>query len=124
MSTKTHTNSAILPAIILIVIGGFWFLRQLGLILGFPRFHFYEIVFPFRNLFHHFGSVIFSWQAVLIFTGLLLMTGKRTTAGLLLLCIGGLLLLPKIFFIPGITAVLILPVILIGIGVALIARII
>lgn len=122
MRTKTDTNSAILPAILLIVIGGFWFLWQLGLTLDFPRVHFREILFPFRNLFVPFRHVLFSWQAILIFTGILLMIGKRTTAGIIVLCVGGLLLLPKIFFIPDMTAVLFIPVILIGIGVALIAR--
>jgi hypothetical protein len=124
MHSKTRTNSSVFPAILLIVIGGCWFLWQLGLTLDFPRFHFHEIFFPFRPLFHNFGHVIFSWQAVLIFTGILLMIGKRTTAGIIVLCIGAFLISPKIFFIPDLTAGLILPIILIGLGVVLIARMI
>ena len=55
--------------------------------------------------------------------GIILLAGKRS-GGIVLLIIGAVFLLPKLFFIHGITITLLLPLILIGIGVAMVARLI
>ena len=122
MSEKTNKNSNIVLAVILIVIGGLWLLRQMGIYIDFPRIHLHDLFFPIRNLFRDFWHFVFSWQIILIVIGLILLAGKRSTGGLVLIIIGGLFLLPEIFYIPGFTAALILPVVLIGVGVALIAK--
>ncbi|NQU87082.1 MAG: hypothetical protein HQ541_15100 [Mariniphaga sp.] len=124
MSNESKNNSKGLLAFILIFIGSLWLLKQLGIYINFPNFHFHDFFHPFRNAFHNFWHLIFSWQTILIIVGLILLAGKRSTGGLILIIIGGLFLLPQIFILPGITAVLIFPIVLIGIGVALIARII
>ena len=122
MSEKAKNNSNILLAVILIVIGGLWLLRQLGIYIEFPRIHLHELFFPIRNLFRDFWHFIFSWQIILIIIGLILLAGKRSTGGLVLIIIGGLFLLPDILMIPGFTAALIFPVVLIAVGVTLIAK--
>jgi hypothetical protein len=60
---------------------------------------------------------------ILIVIGAILMAGKRSV-GLVLIIIGGIFLIPKMFFFPGLTISLAIPVLLIGIGVAVIARVI
>jgi len=122
MSEKANKNSNIILAVILIVIGGLWLLRQLGIYIDLPRIHLQDLFFPIRNLFRDFWHFVFSWQIILIVIGLILLAGKRSTGGLVLIIIGGLFLLPEIFYIPGFTAALILPVVLIGVGVALIVK--
>jgi hypothetical protein len=49
------------------------------------------------------------------------MAGRRS-AGIVLIVIGGIFLIPKIFMVPHITISLLLPMVLIGLGVVLIAR--
>ena len=124
MSAETKNNSKSTLAIILIAIGGLWLLRQIGLTIGFPQIYFHDFFNPIRNAFHDFWHFVFSWPVLLVVIGVVLLAGKRNTGGLVLIIIGGLFLLPKIFFIPGLTAALIIPIVLIGIGVALIARLI
>jgi hypothetical protein len=58
---------------------------------------------------------------VVIFVGLILMAGKRS-AGMVLIVIGGIFLLPKIFVLPGLTFSMFFPVFLVGLGIALIVR--
>jgi hypothetical protein len=123
MNTESNKNSNSILAIILIVLGGLWLLRQLGIYFDFPQLHFSHLIFPFRNFFYGYGHFIFSWPVILIIIGLILLAGKRTTSGTVLVVIGGLFLLPKIFIVPGLTIALIFPIILIGIGIALIVRI-
>lgn len=123
MNTKSDNNSKSILAIILIVIGGLWLLRQIGVYSEFPIFHIGEVFAPFRQALHGFWHFIFSWPILLIIIGLVLLAGKRSTPGIVLIVIGGLFLLPKIFTIPGLTATIVLPLVLIGIGVALIAKI-
>jgi predicted membrane protein len=121
MNTESNRNSNSFLAIILIVFGGIWLLHQLGVYFDFP--HFSDFIFPFRSLFREFGHTVFSFPVILIIIGLILLAGRHTTSGTVLIVIGGLFLLPRIFMIPGFSIALILPVILIGIGVALIAKI-
>jgi hypothetical protein len=76
---------------------------------------------PFKHLFMNWGNFLFSWQMVLIIVGLVLLAGKRSF-GIVLIVLGGLFLAPKILFFPHITLSFILPAILIGAGIALIAK--
>ncbi len=116
-----NNNSKVVLAYILIAVGVFWTLRQLGIYYEFPHFILENIFYPLRRLFHHVSRFIFSWPMILIIIGGVLLVGKRS-AGFVLIIVGGIFILPKIFFIPGITISLLLPVLLIGIGVAMIAR--
>jgi len=112
-------NSTPTFAIILIVIGGLWLLRKIGVQFN---FHFVpDILYSIKNVVHGLPEFVFSLPMVLIMVGLVLMAGKRS-AGIVLIVIGSLFLLPKIFVLPGLTASIILPVVLIGIGVAMIAK--
>jgi hypothetical protein len=118
MNTKTENNSNSVLAIILIAIGGFWLLRQIDF------FNISDLIAPIRLVFHGFGRFIFSWPIILIVIGLILLARKNSSVGIVLIVVGGLFMLPKIFIIPGLTATIILPLVLIGIGVALIAKLI
>jgi len=122
MSAHSENNSKNVLAIVLIVIGGLWLLHHVGLSFRFPDFH--NLIFPFRNAFHDFWHFIFSWPVLLIIIGLILLAGKRSTSGLVLIIVGGVFLIPRIFIIPGLTTALIIPLVLVGIGILLIARII
>jgi len=114
-------NSKVVLAWVLIGFGVIWILRKIGIYFDIPHFYFQNIFFPFRNMFHGLFNFIFSWQLVLIIVGLILMAGKRSS-GIVLIVIGGIFMLPKLFFIPGLTFSMFLPVLLVGLGVAMIAR--
>lgn len=114
-------NSKIVLAFVLIGIGVLWILRKLGFYIDLPHIHWENIFYPFRQIFHGWGHFIFSWQMILIIVGLILLAGKRTS-GIVLIVIGGIFILPKIFLLQGLTISFLLPVVLIGVGVAIIAR--
>ena len=116
-----NDNSKLILALVLIGIGVIWILRKIGLYYDIPYFHLQNIFFPFKNIFHDLTHFIFSWQMVLIIVGLILMAGKRS-AGIVLIVVGGIFLLTKIFGIHGITMSMYFPVLLVGLGIAMIAR--
>lgn len=116
-------NSRVVLAFVLIGIGVLWILRKLGFYIDLPTIHWGTVFFPFRQFFHQFGHIIFSWPMILIIIGLVLMAGKRKS-GIVFIIVGGLFLLPRIFLFHGLTVSLLLPLLLIGIGVALVARLI
>jgi hypothetical protein len=116
-----NRNSKIVLAWVLIGIGIIWILRKIGIYFDLPHFYFQNIFFPFKNIFQGFFHFIFSWPMILIIVGLILMAGKRS-AGVVLIVIGGIFMLPRIFFIPGLTFSMIFPVILVGLGIAMIVR--
>ena len=118
-----QNNSRKILAIVLIVFGFVLILKESGMFYHFPYIHLNEAFTPAREIFHNLGYVIFSWPAILIFVGLILMAGKRS-AGVVLLIIGGVFLLPKLFFLSGAFLLLLLPMVLIAIGIAIVARII
>jgi hypothetical protein len=122
MENKPEKNSSrIVLAYVLIGLGSIWLLRKIGLHLELPHFYLQNFFFPFKNLFHDLTHFIFSWQMVLIIVGLILLAGKRS-AGVVLIAIGGIFLLPKIFVVPGLTFSMFFPVLLVGLGIALIVR--
>jgi hypothetical protein len=122
METKPQNdNSKLILALVLIGIGIIWILRKIGLYFDIPFFYLQNIFFPFKNIFHDLTHFIFSWQMVLIIVGLILMAGKRS-AGIVLIVVGGIFLLPKIFVVPGLTFSMFFPVLLVGLGIAMIAR--
>lgn len=116
-----NDNSRLILALVLIGIGVIWILRKIGIYFDIPHFYFQNIFFPFKDLFHNLFGFIFSWQMILIIVGLVLIAGKRS-AGIVLIVVGGIFLLPKIFGIHGITFSLFIPVLLVGLGVAMIAK--
>ena len=120
-SKPQNNNSKVVLAYVLIGIGVIWILRKIGLYFEIPHFYFQNIFFPFKDIFHDLTHFIFSWQMVLIIVGLILMAGKRS-AGIVLIVVGGIFLLPKLFFVPGLTFSMFFPVLLIGLGVAIVAR--
>jgi predicted membrane protein len=113
---NVENNSKLVVAIVLIVLGLFWFLGQLNI-----HLHFESIFHPFFNIFSRLGRVIFSWPMILVFVGLLLVAGKRQ-GGWILVVLGGFFLLPKIFVIPGFTFSMIFPVVLILAGIIMLVR--
>lgn len=122
MSNVQHkNNSRTVFAFVLIAVGIFWTLRQLGVYYEFPQFILENVFYPIRQFFYRFSHFIFTWPMIMIIIGGVLLAGKRSI-GLVFLIVGGIFILPKLFFIPGITISLLLPVLLIGIGVAMVAR--
>ena len=117
-----HDNSRIILALVLIGIGALWMLRKMGFYIDFPHIHLNEIFHPFGRVFHGFWHFIFSWPMILIVIGLILMAGKRS-AGLVLLIIGAIFILPKIFIFSFVGFSLLIPLIIIGVGIAIVARI-
>jgi hypothetical protein len=114
-------NSKVVLAYVLIGIGIIWILRKIGLYFEIPHFYFQNIFFPFKDIFQDLTHFIFSWQMILIIVGLILMAGKRS-AEIVLIVIGGIFLLPKFLILPGLTFSMFFPVLLVGLGVAMIAR--
>lgn len=118
---KNRDQSRKVLAIFLIVIGFLWIARQTGIFYGFPYFHLNHILAPIGNVFGSLAHLVFSWPMILILVGLVLMAGKRS-AGLVLLIIGGIFLLPRIFLFSGAAVILFFPLVLIVVGVAIVAR--
>lgn len=119
--TARNDNPRVLLAIVLIAVGGLWLLRKIGFYIEFPSIHLHQIFFPVQNFFAGWGDFLFSWQMVFIVIGLLLLAGKRSV-GFILIVIGGIFLLPKIIFFPLLAVSFLLPALLIGVGIALIAK--
>jgi hypothetical protein len=120
-SKQQNNNSKVLLAWVLIGIGVIWILRKFSFYFDFPDFYFQNIFFPFKSLIQDISHFIFSWQMILIIVGLILLAGRRS-AGIVLIVVGGIFLLPKFLILPGLTFSLFFPVLLVGLGVALIAR--
>lgn len=116
-------NTRLILAFVLIGIGGLWLLRKIGFYIELPHIHLQNIFYPIKHIFGGLSHFIFSWQMILIIIGLILMAGKRSV-GLVLIVVGGIFILPKLFFFPGLTISMLLPIFLIGIGVAMVARLI
>jgi hypothetical protein len=119
--TARNDNSRVLLAIILIAAGGLWLLRKIGFYIEFPSIHLHEIFFPVQNFFAGWGDFLFSWQMVFIVIGLLLLAGRRS-AGIVLIVIGGVFLIPKIMFFTPMAISFLLPALLIGAGIVIVAR--
>lgn len=119
-NTKHKDKSGQTLAIMLIVIGAVWILGKIGISLSLHNI-ISDIAFSFRSIFHAVPSFIFSWPMLLILVGLILLAGNRNS-GIVLIIIGGILLLPKIFLFPGITISLLIPAILVGVGVSMILK--
>ena len=114
-------NSKIILAFVLIGIGSLWLLRKIGFYIEFPHIYLQNILYPIRHFFNGWGHFLISWQMILIIVGLILLAGKRS-AGIVLIIIGGVFILPKIFYWPGLTFSFLFPIMLVGIGVAMIAK--
>jgi hypothetical protein len=113
---NSENGSKVTLAVILIIIGLFWLFGALNI-----QFHLGEIFRPVWLVFSKLGGVIFSWPVILILVGLVLIAGKRS-GGWILIIIGSLFLLPKIFLFPVIPVSIIFPLALILFGGMLIIR--
>ncbi len=113
---KTENRSKVVLAVVLIVLGIFWLLSQLNV-----HFHLENLFRPFYQVFSHIGRVIFSWPMILVLVGLVLIAGKRQ-GGWILIVLGGIFLIPKIFLIPSFSFSLIFPVLLVFAGIAMLVR--
>lgn len=123
MQEKTQTdNSRKVLAIFLIAFGFLWLLKQAGAFHYFPFYQIEQVFHSFHRAFQGFFHLIFSWPMILIIVGLILMAGRRR-GGVVLVIIGGVFLLPRLFF-PGLGMAIFLPLVLIGVGVAIVARLI
>lgn len=116
-------NSRIVLAFVLIGIGIFWALKKMGVYFEFPQLLWENIFYPMHHIFHRIGHFVFSWPMILILIGGVLLAGKRPV-GLVFVIVGGIFILPRLFFFSGISISFALPVLLIGIGVAMVARLI
>lgn len=114
-------NSRLILAYVLIALGSFWLLRKIGFHIEFPTLFWQHIIHPFRQFFQGWGDFLFSLQMVLILVGLILLAGKRST-GIVLIVIGTVFILPKIFLLPGLGLSFLFPVLLVAIGVAIVTK--
>jgi hypothetical protein len=113
---KSENGSKTILAVILIVIGVLWLFGQLGI-----HLHLAEIFSPFQMVFGKIAHLIFSWPMIVILIGLILVAGNRS-GGWILIILGGIFLLPRIFLIPSFPVSIIFPLFLILAGGALIIR--
>lgn len=113
---NSENSSKITLAVILIIVGIFWLFGQLSI-----HLHLEEIFRPLWPLFSKAGSLIFSWPMILVLIGLILIAGNRS-GGWILIFLGGVFLLPKIFLIPAFPVSIIFPLALILAGGMLIVR--
>jgi hypothetical protein len=114
-------NTRTFFAFVLIGIGIIWLLQKAGPVFKIAGLQIQHLFFPFRPAFHELGNLIFSWQVVLIAVGIVLLAGRRPF-GIVLIILGGIFLIPKILIFPHIAFSFVIPMLLIGAGVVLIAR--
>lgn len=114
VSPKNDTRKTL--AIVLIAFGAFWLLKKSGLFFLPPFVALKSLTAPLYSIVH----VLFSWPFILILVGLILMAGRRSS-GIVLLVIGGIFLIPKLFLFTGL-ALLFFPLLFIVLGIALLAR--
>ena len=113
---KSENSSKITLAVILIVVGIIWLFGQLNI-----HLHLGELFRPIQMVFGKIGHLVFSWPMIMILIGLILIAGNRS-GGWILIILGGIFLLPRIFLIPPFPASIIFPLFLILAGGALIIR--
>lgn len=115
-SKLPEEHSKLVLAIILITVGLIWLLRHLGI-----HLHLDDLFRPFWAFFSHIGEIVFSWPMILVIAGLVLAAGKRQ-GGWILVVLGGVFLIPKIFHFQDFSLSLVFPLLIIIAGVALIMR--
>lgn len=110
-------NSGLVIAIILILVGAFWILKEVGVNINLA------VLFePFTWMFNKLGRIIFSWPMILLVIGLILVASKKTV-GWILVGLGAFFLLPLIFpKVAFLTSGLFFPLALVAIGVYIIIR--
>ncbi len=113
-----NNNSRVVFAFVLIFVGILLVLKRLG---AYWNINFGDLFFPIRQFFHGWGHFIFSWPMILIVVGLILLAGKRSF-GIAFIVVGGIFILPKLFYFPGLTISLLLPVLLIAVGIAMVVK--
>ena len=118
---RQKSNSKIVLAFFLITIGVMWGMVQMGIHFNFHWVDLAHIFYPLKEVFHHLGRFLFTWPMILIFIGGVLMAGKRPF-GLILVIVGGIFLIPKLFFFPGLSISFAIPVFLVALGIAMVAR--
>ena len=117
MEKENSANSSKLTlAVILIVVGIIWLFGLLNI-----HLHLGELFRPLWAVFGKIGHLVFSWPMILILIGLILLAGNRSS-GWILIILGGIFMLPRIFLIPHFPVSIIFPLALILVGGALIIR--
>ncbi len=114
-------KSRVVVAFVLIAVGIIWSLRELGIHYEIPLIPFDVFFGPLKAVLSRIIDLIFSWQFLLIFIGLLLTAGKRKT-GIVLVIAGSVFLLPEILFSTSLSLAFLLPSLLIGAGVAMVVK--
>lgn len=113
---KKNDGSTLFFAIVMIVLGSIWALNELGFHLQLE-----QLFAPFKWVYSKVGRIIFSWPMLMMVAGLILVSGKRS-GGWVLVALGVVFLIPKVFVIPGFPASLFFPMALLFTGVYLIIR--
>jgi predicted membrane protein len=101
MDKRIAPNKRIYFGVFLIAIGGFWIMERLNLI---PDF---------------WNDILVSWQMLFIAIGVVSIIGGNKTSGTILIVIGGFFLVPEVADIPYELRRIGWPLLIIGIGVAL-----
>lgn len=101
MKKETVSNKRILFGLFLIALGGFWIMVKMDVI---PD---------------SWDDILISWKMLLIGIGVFSIIGGNRTAGTILIVIGGFFLIPDLVFIPYELRRIGWPLLIIGIGVAL-----
>lgn len=108
-------------AIVLIAAGVIWLFRRAAHFPVFAHIHLQQFFMPFRHLFNVIENTLFSWQIIIIFTGIVLLAGRRS-AGAILVVFGVLFLLPEILHLSFWSLSFLIPALLIGTGIILIIK--
>lgn len=114
-------NSRMILAVVLIAAGVVWFFRQAIHLPLFTHLPFHQFLMPFNHMFAVIGNTFFSWQMVLIITGIILLAGRRS-AGIILIVLGGVFLLPELLHFSFWSLSFLIPALLIGVGIILIIK--
>lgn len=112
---RSRNSSRTTLALVLIGIG---LVCLLGKIDFYP---FHYVVEPIVRVFRSIVHLFFSWPFILLLIGVVLLSGRRSV-GMVLLILGAIFILPKIFILSGIALFFLFPIALIVIGIILITH--
>ncbi len=114
-------DSRTILAVVLIAAGVVWLFSRASHFPFFAHIHLHQFFIPFQHMFAAIGNTLFSWQVVLIITGIVLLAGRRS-AGIVLVVLGGIFLLPEILHFSFWSLSFLIPALLIGAGIILIIK--
>lgn len=114
-------NTYYFLAAVLIFVGLIWLLNEVVLIFDL-KYYLQNLFEPIQHIVRWLARIVFSWQLILIVIGSLLLV-RRKSIGYVLVVIGVIFIVPKIFMWESLSFSLVFPMLLIGVGITFLYKV-